>query len=305
MVECEHAGSREAYKFGNTPIYKCDDCGLIFNEKLNRDFDAESLYSDYYKNEIGSRFSFGFEHLVRLFRFFRAFKIFTSYPGAKSILDIGSGRGFKLYYLKKYFRIKRAVGIQISRPACEFSRERLGLEIIDKDFLNIEFGKEKFDIVTMMHVLEHVSSPEKYVNKIHTILNKGGRFIVEVPNFRSWSSRLTGKYWLGLDLRYHVSYFTRDSLERLLKKYNFKIKAVYTFSLEYSTFHSAQSLTSLFTKSRHVFFEYIQKPEFTLLLIPQTLLFFALAPFCFLINLLLYFSEKGEILYVVAEKDQN
>jgi len=303
MVECSHPGFREARRFGDTPIYKCDICGLFFNDKMNKNFDAKSLYNDYYKNEIGGRFSFGIEYLIRLFRFFRAFKIFTSYPGAKSILDIGSGRGFKLYYLKKYFKIRKAVGIQISKPACEFSRERLGLEIIDKDFLDVQFGEEKFDIVTMMHVLEHVFNPEKYVKKIHSILSDGGRLVIEVPNFNSWSSVLTGKYWLGLDLRYHVSYFTVDSLDRLLKKYNFKIKVLHTFSLEYSAFHSAQSFSSLVTKTGHIFFNYIQKPEFSPMLIPQALLFFAFLPFCFLINLFLYFSEKGEILFIVAEKD--
>jgi SAM-dependent methyltransferase len=303
-AECSHQGYREVLRSGNQPLYRCDACGLVFNKRYNNDFDARSLYKDYYRNEIGGRFSFGIEYLIRAFRFFRAFKIFTAYPYAKSILDIGSGRGFVLYYLKKYFRFKKAVGIQISKNACEFSRNKLGLEIIENDFLDIQFGDAKFDLVTLTHVLEHVIKPERYIEKIFSILSDHGQLIIEVPNFNSWTRYLCGEYWLGLDLDYHVTFFTPDSLGNILRRYGFKIRAVRNFSLEYSSFISAQSLTSLITKTRHIFFEFIQKPSFSPMLLPQILLFFVLFPTCLLVNLLLYSSRKGEILFIKAEKGQ-
>ena len=301
-TECSHKGFREVLRFGSEFLYKCDTCGLFFNEKHNNDFDTKSLYKEYYKNQIGGRFGFGIEYPIRAFRFFRAFKIFTAYPCARSILDIGSGRGFVLYYLKKYFGFKKAIGIQISRNACEFSRKKLGLEIIEKDFLDIQFGEEKFDLVTMTHVLEHVARPERYIEKISRILNGRGKLIIEVPNFNSWTRRLTGMHWLGLDLDYHVTFFTPDSLCSLLKKYSFKIKTVRSFSLEYSSFISAQSFASLATNTDHLFFEFIQKANFNPILLPQVILFFTLLPFCFLVNLLLYFSSNGEVLFISAEK---
>ena len=301
-IECSHSGCREILRFGNEILYKCNACGLIFNQRHNMDFDAKSLYQEYYKNEIGGRFGFGIEYLIRAFRFFRAFKIVTSYPYAKSILDIGSGRGFVLYYLKKYFKFEKAIGIQISRNACEFSRKRLGLEIIEKDFLDIQFGEEKFDLISMTHVLEHVARPERHIEKISRILNDRGQLIIEVPNFNSWTRALTGRHWLGLDLDYHVTFFTPDSLYSLLKKYGFKIKTVRSFSFEYSSFISAQSLASLAIKTDHIFFEFIQKANFSPMLFPQVILFFTLLPFCFLVNLLLYFSSNGEVLFIAAEK---
>jgi len=304
-IECSHSGRLGVLRFGNEFLYECNTCGLIFNKKHNNDFDAKSLYKEYYKNEIGGRFGFGIEHLIRAFRFFRALKIFTAYPYARSILDIGSGRGFVLYYLKKYFKFKKAVGIQISRNACEFSRKKLGLEIIENDFLDIQFSEEKFDLVTMTHVLEHVARPQGYIEKISRILNDGGELIIEVPNFSSWTRYLSGRHWLGLDLDYHVTFFTPDSLRNLLKKYGFKIKTVRSFSLEYSSFISAQSLASLATKTDHFFFKFIQKPDFTPILFPQVILFFMLLPFCFLINLFLYFSSNGEVLFIAAKKGLN
>ena len=169
--------------------------------------------------------------------------------------------------------------------------------------LDLPFENGSFDIVTMWHVLEHVAKPEEYISKIFGILRDRGRLIIEVPNFNSWSRGITGKYWLGLDLDYHITFFTPESLSSMLKKYKFKIKAVHTFSLEYSIFISAQSLVSLFTKSEHVFFRLLQAGGFNRRLISHGFLFILLAPFCLLINLFLYFSKRGEVLLVIAEKN--
>ena len=72
-----------------------------------------------------------------------------------------------------------------------------------------------------------------------------------------------------------------------------------------STILSAQSLVSRITKSDHTFLAGLQSNEFRALLSPRTLLLLLLLPACFLINLLLYFSKKGEVIFVVAEKNQN
>jgi 2-polyprenyl-3-methyl-5-hydroxy-6-metoxy-1,4-benzoquinol methylase len=207
-----------------------------------------------------------------------------------------------LYYLKKYFKYTRAIGTQISEPALNFSREQLGLEIYGDDLLNINFNNQRFDLITIFHVLEHVKDPENYIKKIHDLLNKNGRLIIEVPNFNSWTRKLTGQYWLALDLDYHLTFFTPRSLRQLLKKYGFKIKSVRTFSLEYSAFTSTQSLISFITGSNHKFYRFIQNKRFSPYVIFHIFLFLLLFPVGLLINLLLYFSKRGESLIIIAEK---
>ncbi len=299
---CLHKNYKEIYKFEIAALYKCNECNLIFSDKSRQSLDSKKLYEKYYTNEIASRFNITVEYIIRFFRFFRAFKIFTVSPQAKSILDVGSGRGFMLYYLKKYYKYQRTVGTQIAKNAFEFSRNKLGLEIYNLDLAELNFNNFGFDIITIWQVLEHVKQPERYIEKAADLLNSHGVLIIEVPNFNSWSRALTNKYWLGLDLDYHLTFFTPESLTVLLKKYNFKIKTIHTFSLEYSTFLSTQSLVSLLTKSEHLFFRYLQTmksyPQFTL----HIFLFILLTPICFFTNILLYFSKKGEVLFIVAEK---
>lgn len=303
ITACKHASRSEIAKFDNTVLYKCDNCYLIFTDSCRTIINPDELYKNYYgSNEIVGRFNSLIEYVIKLFRFFRAFKMFTIHPKARSILDIGSGRGLMLYYLEKYYKYERAIGTQISKAACEYSKNVLGLEMYDKDILELNLGKESFDIVTLWHVLEHVKEPELYVKKIQTLLKKNGKLVIEVPNFNSWTRKLTGRYWLGLDLKYHLYFFTRNSLSRLLRKYGFTIKAVHTFSLEYSTFISAQSIISRLTRSDQLFFYYLQGNLKAFNKPLHIMMFILLAPICFLINITLYYSKKGEVLLFIAEK---
>jgi ubiquinone/menaquinone biosynthesis C-methylase UbiE len=296
---CNHENKSELYKYYDRPIYKCDLCGLVYTDSP---IDPKVTYANYYKRESGGRFKFGVELIIRLFRFWRAFKVFTISPKATKMLDIGSGRGFMLYYLKKYYGYKRTIGTQISENAYEFSRKKLKLEIYNEDLLGLKLGDKNFDIITMWHVLEHVTNPEEYVKRISELLSDKGKVVIEVPNFNSWTRKATGEYWLGLDMEHHLNFFTPDILINLLKKYNFKIQKIHTFSLEYSTFISAQSIVSLLTKTDQLFFQYMQTGDRTKLRISHIFLLVILVPICLLINLLLFFSKRGEVFLVVGEK---
>ena len=289
---CAHQNKTKYAAFNSSVFFTCADCGLVFNSGTA--FVPESLYEDYYKNEVGGRFGAGVELVVRLMRFFRAFKMYTISSKAKTILDVGCGRGFMLFFLKNYFHYEKAIGTQISRPAIEFARRRLLLDIRDKDLPEINFEADSFEIVSMLHVLEHVKNPEEYVREIHRILKPGGKFVVEVPNFSSWTRKMTGRYWLSLDLKYHLTFFSPETLSALLKKYGFKIRQTNTFSLEYSTFTSTQSLVNLMTGTENLFFRWIQSEKVGPWVWFHPALFAIISPVCFLINLLLYFSKKGE-----------
>lgn len=300
---CDHSNCREFYKFDDTQLYECADCSIIFRRPSDADLNPALLYDDFYKNELPSRFRSAVEYLVRLLRLYRALKIFTISPLAKSILDVGSGRGFTLYYLRKFFRFQRTAGTQISRPALEFSRDILQLEIYGEDLLKRSWENHSFDIVTMWHVLEHVIDPEKYIVKSYDLLKTDGRLIIEVPNLSSWTRRFTGKYWMGLDLKYHLFFFSPESLIAILERHHFRVTLVHTFSLEYSTFLSFQSIISKFTGTNQLFFNWLQGMKLPLWkIIAHLALAMIIAPVCLLINLSLFFTKRGEVLCVVASK---
>lgn len=300
---CKNKDSKIVLETPSHNLFECLSCGLINAVKKEKNIlEPEEIYSNYYKKEKSNRFGGVVELIVKMFRFIRAFRVFVLKRKAKSILDVGSGRGWMLYFLKKYFKYKTTAGTQISENAYKFSKEKLGLEIYNKDLLRLSFEK-KFDLITMWHILEHVEMPEEYIRRVYELLDDDGVLLIEVPNFSSWTRVLTGRYWLSLDLRHHLNFFNRFSLVSLLKKYNFKIENVRTFSLEYSTFTSVQSIINYITKSESYFFEWLQNKDFSLKIILHSFLFVVLFLPCFLINLLFYFSKNGEVLTIIAKKN--
>jgi cyclopropane fatty-acyl-phospholipid synthase-like methyltransferase len=298
---CQHEKYEIISEMKDVKIGKCQDCELIFAIKANQ-IDANKIYQDFYTQEMASRFNFWMEFIIKIFRFWRAVKIIRLKSGAKSILDIGSGRGWMLYFLQKYFNYETTIGTQISQPAYEFSRDKLKLEIYNKDLLDIKWDKS-FDIVTLWHIFEHVKSPEAYLQKIQELLKEGGLLIIEVPNYNSWTSVLTKNHWLALDLKHHLTFFTPATLVQLLNKYNFKVRNLNTFSLEYSAFTSTQSLVNFLTQTDNYFFRWLQKGGFNLKIILHSGLFAVLLPICLVINLILYFSSRGEVINIVAQKN--
>ncbi len=256
---CPHTKKQKIVVYGQVSLYRCPRCQLVFSGKANKDnFNCCLLYRNYYKNEARcGRFRLWLEEVIKIFRFFRAFKIFTIACLRKSILDIGCGRGLMLFFLKKYYHYTVA-GTQLDSKAIRFAKDKLGLKIFGQDLLKINFKKDSLDVVTMWHVLEHLQNPEKYLRKIYKLLRRQGKLIMEVPNFNSWTRKLTGKYWLGLDLAYHLNFFTPEALSKIVIRQGFQIKTIHTFSLEYSTFISSQSIISAFSKTDHLFFNWLQ-----------------------------------------------
>ncbi|MEK7081173.1 MAG: class I SAM-dependent methyltransferase [Patescibacteria group bacterium] len=300
---CQNKNSEIVLEAKGYKLCKCLSCKIIF---VHRDeqklLNSKEVYDNYYQKENASRFGIAIEWIVKAFRFMRACKIFILRPKAKSILDIGSGRGWMLYFMKKYFGYETTAGTQIAENAYRFSKEKLKLEIYDKDLLELSLG-QKFDVITLWHVLEHVQNPEKYVKRIYELLNAKGLLLIEVPNFNSWTRKLTQKHWLALDLKHHLTFFTPSSLTSLLEKYNLKTKKIRTFSLEYSTFTSVQSIVNFITDSDSYFFEWLQNRNFNLKIIWHIFLFAILFLPCLLINFFLYFSKSGEVITLIAQKN--
>jgi 2-polyprenyl-3-methyl-5-hydroxy-6-metoxy-1,4-benzoquinol methylase/rubredoxin len=72
----------------------------------------------------------------------------------------------------------------------------------------------RFDLVTMMHVLEHLEDPLDTLRKIKTdLLDDRGFLLVEVPNFYAHES-----YELA-----HLNCFTEHSLSEMLKQAGYKV----------------------------------------------------------------------------------
>ncbi|MGG9964521.1 class I SAM-dependent methyltransferase [Ferruginibacter sp. SUN106] len=137
-----------------------------------------------------------------------------------NILDIGCGLGQYLNEVNK-LGYKKTLGIDISDESIKACKDK-GINVLKIEDV-ISFSKsvtEKFDFITMSHVLEHVDK-DKIIDTLIAIktslLKKGGAFVVMIPNGQS----NTGGYWMYEDFT-HSTLFTAGSIIYVLKSAGFE-----------------------------------------------------------------------------------
>ena len=90
---------------------------------------------------------------------------------------------------------------------------------------------KKFDVITMVHVIEHVKNPKQFLSRAIKLLNKDGVLYVETPNLNSWLYRIEQKNYTFLTPPEHLYIFSKDSFRQILKnKLDAKIVKISTYS---------------------------------------------------------------------------
>ena len=139
------------------------------------------------------------------------------------LLDVGCNFG-SLVFLANNLGFD-AQGIDIDRKAIEYGQKKFSLEnkIYVQDLYHANFPVESFDVITMIHVLEHILELDRFLRETFGILKKRGIILIETPNLDSLWFKLLKEKWYGLVPEEHVWIFTPKSLTNILKRNSFDI----------------------------------------------------------------------------------
>ena len=108
-------------------------------------------------------------------------------PGGK-VMEVGSGHGLLIYLALTELGMEEAVAWDISQVSLDQTREALELlGTADRaryelqDMHQVEAGSEKFELIILSHLLEHLEEPVDALLKIRNAVAKGGYLFVNVP----------------------------------------------------------------------------------------------------------------------------
>jgi len=150
-------------------------------------------------------------------------------PANRRLLDIGCGNAVFLKLAKEAGF--DAFGLDVSGQAARLAAR----EVPDRVFCGTEedliSAGESFDLLVLLHTLEHVIDPFQYLKRIRSLLRRPGGVIIQVPNSGSLQARFLGSRWYGLDCPRHICNFTLYSLLHLLGRAGYRIERVRHFSL--------------------------------------------------------------------------
>lgn len=151
---------------------------------------------------------------------------------SNSILDVGSGYGFFLKALSNLgFKI---TGLEVSNIRREISKTVANVPLQSKAITGPNRTKNRYSVITLFHVLEHIQSPIKLCVDLKSYLKEDGVLIVEIPNTNHYILKISKPYKYFYWQRAHISYFTPETVLKVLKNAGYgkiKIKGVqrYTF----------------------------------------------------------------------------
>jgi SAM-dependent methyltransferase len=74
---------------------------------------------------------------------------------------------------------------------------------------------DRYHVVSMNHVLEHVLDPGEVLRRVWRILKPGGWVVGQLPTLSSWEHRAFGAVWAGYHFPRHLQLFSRSGLVRL------------------------------------------------------------------------------------------
>jgi len=146
------------------------------------------------------------------------------------LLDVGCGSGSLLSVLKrKGFDV---LGFDASEEAVRIAKAESDVDVITGERLQ-EAGLNagSFDLVTLIHVMEHVPQPHEMLAEVRRLLRRSGRIVLQVPNLESWQFKLCGARWYGLDVPRHVINYSSQGMCRLLSDCGFRVLRSRQFNL--------------------------------------------------------------------------
>jgi len=241
---------RIAGKFGELPVVvvQCESCGFLFNSPRP---DSQTLASFYSQDRMASGQVFRDEssggHYPQLHAKRAEFlaKLLQGRQNGR-ILDVGCGKGGFLRALANEFPNWDISGLDPSSNAVESCAEH-NLPVVQGMLGDDILTAEKFDVVCLVSVLEHLPDPGAAICWCRRRLMANGLLFVEVPDTLQPEQSLTGFFNLE-----HIVHFTPFSLYRLLQQrgFNFSIHdrdadgvIRVVFSNEFAGSHSVSDFT--------------------------------------------------------------
>ena len=236
---------------GKWTLMECSHCQLAWLQNQPISADLHKLYSYYHTHNLPNlNFSQGLGRIKWMLRkcilayahgYFgtpmekRVGKLLSSIPRLKQnaltavlwikgpqgkLLDVGCGNGV---FLKKMEQLGwQGHGVEFD-PNSVKRAKNIGLDVLARSLEHAKYPSDTFDLVTMIHVIEHLPQPDFTLQECFRVLKPGGRIMVVTPNTRSLGHQRFKQAWRGLETPRHLYLFSGQSLATMIEASGFKL----------------------------------------------------------------------------------
>jgi 2-polyprenyl-3-methyl-5-hydroxy-6-metoxy-1,4-benzoquinol methylase len=204
-------------------IVKCCNCGFVYVNPRVEDDQLTSIYRhNYFTNKDYGYVSYEQEKRLRVKNFERWLKDADRFiNGATPVfaLDVGCAAGYCLELMNA--RGWKTNGLELDEEMCTVLQEK-GFDI-SKSLLEDFKTENRFSVITLFDVIEHIPNIDKAFSKLNSLLAKDGVVIMVTPNHNSLQRKLLRKRWFQYKPIEHIQYFNKSSLKTFAERNGLKI----------------------------------------------------------------------------------
>jgi SAM-dependent methyltransferase len=213
---------------------QCAHCSFVYLDPRLTPEELKLLYSDEYFLHDGADFGahspsdYESAAIKGSVKFPEILGWIRRYKPSGEFFEIGCGMGYFLEYARK--NGYTVSGIEYAELGVRTCQMKFGLNVQRGSFEELALQPDRYDVMFMGDVLEHLIQPLDMLRKAHSMLKPSGVLAAEVPStFNSLAGRLAvaGMRVLGTKKKmamppYHVSEFTPKTLRSMLERAGFK-----------------------------------------------------------------------------------
>lgn len=215
----------EAFK-----ILKCKECNLVQLDHMPEIFEDQNFYdTDQQVKNCISDLTLEQMKVNAKEDNLRRYEMIKRYSSEESkLLEIGCGYGFFLELLQDngFF----AKGIEIGEERRRIANKRCNNRVQSINLLadTMLESSEKFDIVCLFQVLEHISNPVLFLSNINQLfLKDSSAVIIEIPNLDDQMLNQSKGYFDFYWQRAHLIYYNKQTVKMVLEKAGYYIEDIY------------------------------------------------------------------------------
>jgi len=137
-----------------------------------------------------------------------------------ALLDVGAGTGaFAAAMQQAGWAV---TGLEPDETARTNARTQHKIDLQNPENL-LTLPANRFDAITLWHVLEHVHDLHRYLDTFNVLLKEKGVLIIAVPNYTSHDAAIYQEHWAAYDVPRHLYHFSPQSMQMLAKEHGFAI----------------------------------------------------------------------------------
>ena len=209
-------------------FYKCQNCKFVFSNPYIPEENIVEFYSQLEDKEYSE------EAEGRSKNFYSILKNLDKLEKSdRSILDIGAASGIFLNIAEKHgYEI---AGIEPSDFLVSEAKNKFNIELFNgviEDFKS----ENKFSIISLLDILEHLVDPDKFIKSIDKYLNDEGILVIVTPDIDSITTKIFKRKWWHYRIA-HINFFNHTSIQTLLSNNNYDIIKKKRYTWNFSLFY--------------------------------------------------------------------